>query len=134
MQAAFNCRINHLTQRLKVRHCLESTVALVDLAELQGFEPVEAEILHIEGSHDAAENNRLPDPFVAEVAGVCQIPHEAACKGISCAGGIEDRFQRVGRSGKDRCAGKEEHAVLPPLDDQLLGAHCLDCPGSLHEV
>src|SRR6185369_9441980 len=102
-------------QSLEVGHRLEAPVALIYLAVLKGSQAVEAEILDIEGGHDAAEDDRLPDPVLRNVPGVRQVPHETAGKGIARPGRIEDFFQRIRRSGKDRILGKEQHPVLAAL-------------------
>src|SRR6266702_8868933 len=109
-----------LRKTLKVRHRLKGAIAGLDLRVIEGFHPVETEILHVERRHDAPKDDRLTNPLLRSVAGIGQIPHEAAGKGVAGASRIENLFERIGRSSENRCAVEHEHPVLAPLDNQGL--------------
>ena len=113
---------------------LKGSEARFNVLIIQFTQAVKTEGFHGEGSHDASENNRPPEPRLGKIFRGGEASHKAAGERIAGAGGIFHRFQRKRRCAEDVLVGKHQDAVLPTLDNETFGSASQHVFGDFHQI
>jgi glycerol-3-phosphate dehydrogenase (NAD(P)+) len=105
------------TNLLEMDEIDEGGKTLADGAEIEAAEAIEAEVLDaIRGQH-GAEDHRGADVRRGGRPAVGQPAHEAAGKGVSGTGWIDDRLDREGGGSEDAAFVEQQGAGVAALDD-----------------
>src|ERR1035441_5448792 len=109
---------------VKVRQLAEKVEASVDLRACEFLHPLSAEALAGKGAHHATVEHGAAVGGRSQLALRGQIAEEAAGKAVACAGGVDDLFERQGRSPENLRSVEERCAVLAVLDHERLRSQC----------
>src|SRR5581483_485866 len=103
-----------------MRKLFELVKARLDLRWRQPAQAVATELFDVERGHHRAVNNSASQRVFINLVGLRQIAHKTARKTIARARRVKDRFERIGRRGKERVFSEVGCAVLTAFDDQQL--------------
>src|SRR5438309_7493950 len=105
---------------------LELPNAALDTGHIRPLDPVDAEVLHREGSADRTVKDGLAESAVIERSRAREVAEQPTRERVAGASGIAHLVERVRRRPEDPVGGQKERAVLSSLDDDGAGTESLD--------